>query len=46
MALAVIERLFDTRRAEQIAVLTEYEWHRDPHRDPFVKYLNQGTLPG
>ncbi len=46
MALAMIERLFDTHRAEQIAVLTEYEWHRDPHRDPFVKYLNQGTLPG
>ena len=45
MALAVIERLFDANRAEQIAVLTEYEWHRDPDRDPFVKYLNQGTLP-
>ena len=41
MALAVIERLFDTQRAEAIALLTEYEWHRDPTQDPFVKYLNQ-----
>ncbi len=41
MALAVIERLFDTQRAEAIAALTEYEWHRDPTQDPFVKYLNQ-----
>ncbi len=41
MALAVIERLFGSERAEEIAVLTEYEWHRDPTWDPFVKYLNQ-----
>ena len=45
MALAVIERLFGTERAEQIAVLTEYEWHRDPTWDPFTKHLNQGALP-
>jgi transcriptional regulator GlxA family with amidase domain len=45
MALAVIERLFGSERAEQIAVLTEYEWHRDPSWDPFTKYLNQGQLP-
>ncbi len=45
MALAIIERLFDSQRAEQIAVLTEYEWHRDPSWDPFVKYLNQGAIP-
>jgi transcriptional regulator GlxA family with amidase domain len=45
MALAVIERLFGSARAEQIAVLTEYEWHRDPGWDPFTKYLNQGQLP-
>jgi transcriptional regulator GlxA family with amidase domain len=45
MALAVIERLFGAERAEQIAVLTEYEWHRDPSWDPFTKYLNQGQLP-
>ena len=45
MALAVIERLFDSQRAEQIAVRTEYEWHRDPSWDPFVKYLNQGAIP-
>jgi putative intracellular protease/amidase len=42
MALAVIEGLFGSERAEQIAVLTEYEWQRDPSHDPFVKYLNQG----
>jgi len=44
MALAVIERLFGSERAEQIAVLTEYEWHRDPSWDPFVQYLNQASL--
>ncbi len=43
MALAVIERLFGSERAEEIAVLTEYEWHRDPTWDPFVKYLNQAS---
>ena len=43
MALAVIERLFGSERAETIAVLTEYEWHRDPSWDPFVKYLNQAS---
>lgn len=45
MALAVIADLFGQERAEQIAILTEYEWHRDAARDPFVKYLNQGALP-
>ena len=42
MALAVIERLFGNDRALEIADLTEYEWHRDPDRDPFVRCLNQG----
>ena len=46
MALAVIEDLFGTQRAEQIAVYTEYQWHRDANTDPFVQYLNQGVLPG
>jgi putative intracellular protease/amidase len=40
MALAVIARIFGNERAEQIAIDTEYEWHRDPSWDPFVKYLN------
>ena len=43
MALAVIARLFGSERAEAIAALTEYEWHRDPSRDPFARYLNQGN---
>lgn len=43
MALAVIERLFGAERAEAIAAATEYEWHRDPTWDPFVKFLNQGS---
>jgi putative intracellular protease/amidase len=42
MALAVIARLFGPERAETIAALTEYEWHRDPSWDPFARYLNQG----
>jgi len=41
MALAVIARLWGEERAEQIAIGTEYEWHRDADVDPFVKYLNQ-----
>jgi len=44
MALAVIARLYGQERAETIAALTEYEWHRDPAWDPFVKYLNHGDL--
>ena len=46
MALAVIADLFGTERAEQIAVFTEYQWHRDADSDPFTSYLNQGSLPG
>jgi putative intracellular protease/amidase len=42
MALAAIERLFGSARAEAIAALTEYEWHRDPSWDPFARYLDQG----
>jgi putative intracellular protease/amidase len=45
MALAVIERLWGTERAETIANLTEYEWHRDPNVDPFVRFLNSAALP-
>lgn len=46
MALAVIAELFGTQRAEQIAIFTEYQWHRDADSDPFTSYLNQGSLPG
>jgi transcriptional regulator GlxA family with amidase domain len=42
MALAVIARLYGRERAEQIAILTEYSWHRDADRDPFAQYLDQG----
>ena len=45
MALAVIERLFGTERAQQIAAYTEYQWHTAADVDPFVQYLNQATLP-
>ena len=41
MALAVIERLFDNNRAQQVAAFTEYQWHTDADSDPFVEYLNQ-----
>ncbi len=43
MALAVIARLYGRARADQVAVLTEYEWQDDPGRDPFHRYLNQAT---
>lgn len=39
MALAVIARLFSEERAETIANLTEYTWHRDPNVDPFSKFI-------
>jgi len=45
MALAIIERLFSEEQAQSIEALTEYERHRDPDTDPFVKYLNQ-FMPG
>ncbi|MEM7099359.1 MAG: DJ-1/PfpI family protein [Pseudomonadota bacterium] len=41
MALAVIERLFDNNRAQQVAAFTEYQWHTDADSDPFVQFLNQ-----
>jgi len=37
MALAVIGGLTSVELAEQIAVLMEYEWHRDARWDPFAK---------
>ena len=37
MALHVVERLYGTKTAEQIADGTEYQWHRDPTNDPFAK---------
>jgi len=45
MALAVIARLYGAERAEQIAIQTEYTWHRDASDDPFARYLDQGILP-
>jgi transcriptional regulator GlxA family with amidase domain len=46
MALAVIARLYGQERAEQIAIFTEYTWHRDADRDPFAAYLDKGVAPG
>jgi len=43
MALAVIARLYGRERARQIADYTEYQWHEDPDRDPFVRFLNHGN---
>lgn len=43
MALAVIARLYGRERAEQIAVFTEYSWHRDADHDPFVAYLDKAA---
>ena len=45
MALAVIAKLYGRERAEQIAIQTEYSWHRDADRDPFAQYLDQGLAP-
>jgi transcriptional regulator GlxA family with amidase domain len=37
MSLAVMSKMFGEEAARQIAVGTEYEWHRDPNWDPFAK---------
>jgi len=44
MALGVIARLYGRDRAQQIADMTEYEWHSDPNRDPFHRFLNKGRV--
>lgn len=44
MALGVIARLYGRAHAEQVAVMTEYEWHADASRDPFSQYTNKGNL--
>lgn len=41
MALAMIARLYGVERAEAVAILTEYEWQKEPGHDPFHAYLNQ-----
>jgi transcriptional regulator GlxA family with amidase domain len=37
MALAVIERLYGEEISRNVAVGTEYDWHRDASWDPFAK---------
>lgn len=43
MALAVIPNLYGRPHAEQVAIMTEYEWASDPARDPFSPPVNQGN---
>ncbi|MEO8540407.1 MAG: DJ-1/PfpI family protein [bacterium] len=40
MALAVIAKHFGEAAAEQLALMTEYEWHKDSSWDPFAKAHN------
>jgi transcriptional regulator GlxA family with amidase domain len=42
MALAVIAGMFGEQRAQSLADLAEYAWHRDASSDPFVRFLNTG----
>ena len=44
MSLGVIAKMFGRESAEQIAVMTEYEWHTNADDDPFSQYLNQGNI--
>lgn len=37
MALAVAARLGGEQLGDTLATATEYDWHRDPHWDPFAK---------
>lgn len=43
MALAVIAKLFGQDVAEEVAIQTEYTWHRDANVDPFAQYLDRAT---
>jgi len=36
MALHLIRRLFDEKKAESVARLAEYVWNKDPNNDPFA----------
>jgi transcriptional regulator GlxA family with amidase domain len=36
MALALVADLLGVERAEQLALYTEHDWHRDPGWDPFA----------
>ncbi|MEM7468509.1 MAG: DJ-1/PfpI family protein [Pseudomonadota bacterium] len=44
MSLAVIAKHYGAERAQQVAVMTEYEWQSDPDTDAFTAYLDQGDL--
>jgi len=46
MALAVIARFYGSAKAQEIADATEFEWHTDAARDPFVKFLNKAMQAG
>ncbi len=37
MALAVLADLFGNNVAEEMAISCEYDWHKEPHWDPFAK---------
>jgi transcriptional regulator GlxA family with amidase domain len=37
MALAVIAKLYGEKTSEDLALATEYEWHRDATWDPFAR---------
>lgn len=37
MALSVISKLSSEEEASRVALLMEYDWHRDPAWDPFAK---------
>jgi transcriptional regulator GlxA family with amidase domain len=39
MAIHVIARLYGADVAQKVADGTEYQWHRDPHVDPFAKFV-------
>jgi transcriptional regulator GlxA family with amidase domain len=43
MALAVIAKLYGPEAAERVSIGTEYTWHRDKDRDPFVQYLDMAS---
>mgnify|MGYP001380012698 CR=1 FL=1 len=44
MALGVIAKLYGRAHAEQVALITEYEWQADASRDPFSQHVNQGKF--
>jgi len=44
MSLAFIAKHYGVERAQNIAMMTEYEWNSDANDDAFAQYVDQGNM--